>query len=193
MTASSHEITRLLDEWNNGDKSAFDELIQLVYAELRQMAHRFMNREKPGHTLQTTALINEVYLKLMGQQSKNIQTKAHFFGVAAHAMRNILVDYARSKKARKHGGGEKKISLDEALTISNERAAEIVALDAALNELFKIEPRKCRVVELRYFGGLSVEETARVLSTSTSTVTRDWSMAKAWLHRELNKNLANPE
>lgn len=187
MPATSHEVTQLLIEWGNGDPAALDRLMPLVYGELRQLARRYMSRQNPGHTLQTTALINEAYLKLIGQQDKHFQNRAHFFGVAAQAMRHILVDYARSKRYAKRGGDAPKVSLDEALTVSAERAAEVVALDDALKELAAIDPRKSQVVELRFFGGLSVEETAEVLKVSAVTVMRDWSMAKAWLHRELSK------
>jgi len=191
MPATSHEVTQLLIEWGNGDQAALDKLMPLVHGELRQMARRYMSRQNPGHTLQTTALINEAYLRMVGGQEKHFQNRAHFFGVAAQAMRHILVDYARSKNYAKRGGNAPKVSLDEALTVSEERAAELVALDDALQELANVDPRKCRVVELRYFGGLSVEETAEVLKVSTITVMRDWSMAKAWLHRELSNSQAD--
>lgn len=187
MTFSTHEVTRWLVDWSNGDQGALDKLMPLVYAELRQIAKRYMARQNPGHTLQTTALINEVFLKLVVQEEKSWQNRSHFFGVAAQAMRHILVDYARSKHYAKRGGGIRQVSLDEALTVSDERAAELVALDEALGELAKVDPRKCKVVELRYFGGLTVEETAEVLNVSAITIMRDWSMAKAWLHRELSQ------
>ena len=187
-TPSTHEVTQLLIDWSNGDQAAVDKLMPLVYGELRQMARRYMARQNPGHTLQTTALINEAYLKLIGNQEKNWQNRSHFFAVAAQAMRHILVDYARSRQYAKHGGGAPEVSLDEALTVSQERAGELVALDDALSELAKIDERKSKIVELRFFGGLSVEETAEVLKVSPVTVMRDWSMAKAWLHRELNKS-----
>ena len=188
MATTSHEVTQLLADWSNGDQLALDQLMRLVEGELRQMAHRYMARQNPGHTLQTTALINEAFVKLIGQPDKHFNNREHFFGVAASAMRHILVDYARSKQYGKRGGGAPKVSLDEALTVSEERAAELVALDDALKELAKVDERKCRVVELRYFGGLSVEETAEVLKVSAITVMRDWSMAKSWLHRELSNN-----
>ena len=188
MATTSHEVTKLLADWSNGDQLALDQLMRLVEGELRQMAHRYMARQNPGHTLQTTALINEAFVKLIGQPDKHFNNREHFFGVAASAMRHILVDYARSKQYGKRGGGAPKVSLDEALTVSEERAAELVALDDALKELAKVDERKCRVVELRYFGGLSVEETAEVLKVSAITVMRDWSMAKSWLHRELSNN-----
>jgi RNA polymerase sigma factor (TIGR02999 family) len=186
MESSTQEVTGLLIDWSKGDQAAFERLLPLVYGELRQMARRYMARQQPGHTLQTTALIHEAYLKLVDQKEKQWQNRAHFFGVAAQAMRHILVDYARSKQAERHGGGAQAVALDEALTVSQERAAELVALDDALQELAKVDPRKCQVVELRFFGGLSVEETAAVLKISEITVQRDWSMAKAWLHRALS-------
>ncbi|MDX2032978.1 MAG: sigma-70 family RNA polymerase sigma factor [Blastocatellia bacterium] len=191
MSSTPDEVTQLLVDWGNGDQAALDRLMPLVQAELRRMAHRYMIRQNPGHTLQTTALINEAFLKLVGQQEKHFQNRAHFFGVAAQAMRSILVDYARAKQYEKRGGGAPKVALDEALTVSAERAAEVVALDDALRELAKIDARKCRVVELRYFGGLSVEETADALKISAITVMRDWSMAKSWLYRELSKGEKN--
>ena len=191
MSSTSHEVTQLLIDWGNGDQAALDRLMPLVQAELRRMARRYMSRQNPGHTLQTTALINEAFLKLVGSHDKHFQNRAHFFGVAAQAMRHILVDYARAKQVEKRGGGAQQVSLDEALTVSAERAAELVALDDALKELANIDSRKSRVVELRYFGGLSVEETAEVLNVSAVTVMRDWSLAKAWLHRELSKGGEN--
>lgn len=186
MATTSHEVTKLLADWSNGDQLALEQLMRLVEGELRQMAHRYMARQNPGHTLQTTALINEAFIKLVGQPDKHFQNREHFFGVAASAMRHILVDYARSKQYGKRGGGAPMVSLDEALTVSEERAAELVALDDALKELANFDARKAQVVELRFFGGLSVEETAKALNTSQITVIRDWSFAKSWLHRELN-------
>jgi RNA polymerase sigma-70 factor, ECF subfamily len=188
MPVTSHEVTQWLHEWSNGDQAALDRLLPVVYDELRQMAHRYMARQNPGHTLQTAALINEAFLKLVGQPDKHFENRAHFFGVAAQAMRSILVDFARAKQFAKRGGGAHAVALDEALTVSAERAAELVALDDALQELAIVDARKCRVVELRYFGGLSVAETAQVLQLAEITVMRDWSMAKAWLHRELSKD-----
>lgn len=188
MPVTTHEVTQWLHEWSEGDPAALDRLLPVVYGELRQMAHRYMARQNPGHTLQTAALINEAFLKLVGQPDKQFANRAHFFGVAAQAMRSILVDYARAKQFAKRGGGIHPVALDEALTVSAERAAELVALDDALQELAKVDARKCRVVELRYFGGLSVAETAQVLQLAEITVMRDWSMAKAWLHRELSNS-----
>ena len=192
MEPSPQEVTQLLADWEQGDQAALDKLLPLVYNELHQMAKRYMSRQTPDHTLQTTALLNEAYLKLVGQPAKHWQNRAHFFGVAAQAMRHILVDYARSHQYAKRGGGATIIELDEALVVSQERAAELVALDDALQELAKVDPRKSQVVELRYFGGLSVEETAAVLKISPVTVMRDWSMAKAWLHRELSTLPSEP-
>lgn len=186
-TPPPNEVTQLLRKWSQGDQAAPEKLMPLVYAELRRMAHRYMAIQNPGHTLQTTALIHEAYLRLVNQtEKKQWENRSHFFAVAAQAMRHILVDYARSKQAGKHGGGAKELSLDEALTVSQERAAELVALDDALAELARIDQRKSQIVELRFFGGLSVEETAEVLKVSPITVMRDWSLAKAWLHRELS-------
>jgi RNA polymerase sigma factor (TIGR02999 family) len=187
ITPPPNEVTQLLREWSQGDQAAPEKLMPLVYAELRRMAHGYMAGQNRGHTLQTTALIHEAYLRLVDQSEKQWKNRSHFFAVAAQAMRHILVDFARSKQAKKHGGGARQVSLDEALTVSGEREAELVALDDALKELSRVDPRKCHVVELRYFGGLSVEETAEVLDVSAITVMRDWSMAKAWLYRELSK------
>ena len=188
MTASQHQISQLLSRYGNGDQQALNQLMPLIYDELRRMAKRYMRGQPAGHTLQTTALIHEAYLKLANREDHEWQNRAHFFGVAAHAMRNILVDYARARQADKRGGEARAVSLDEAAMVSGDRAAEVVALDDALNTLAKLAPRQSRVVELRYFGGLSVEETAAVLKISAETVTRDWRMAKAWLLRELQRS-----
>ncbi len=185
MATTSQEVTRLLIAWSNGDREALDKLMPLVYDELRQMAKRYMNNQPPGHTLQTTALIHEAFLKLVNQPEKRFQNRAHFFGVAAQAMRHILVDYARSRQYAKRGGGNRPVSLDQAMVVSTERAAELIALDDALRALAKLDPRKCQVVEMRHFGGLSVAETAEALKVSPDTVMRDWQFAKTWLLREL--------
>ncbi len=187
MPSAAQEVSQLLRAWSSGDPSAFDQLMPLVYDELRQMAQRYMRRQQPGHTLQTTALIHEAYLKLVEQQETPWQNRAHFFGVAAKAMRHILVDYARTKHAAKRGGEMLLVSLDEAATVSDERAAEVVALDEALEALAALDRRKCQVVEMRYFGGLTVEETATVLQVSPETVARDWRLARAWLLHELSQ------
>lgn len=186
MESSSDAVSQLLQRWSDGDKGALDRLMPLVYAELRRMARRYMWQQPSGHTLQTTALIHEAYLRLVGHSEKRWESRAHFFGVAAQAMRHILVDYARARHAGKRGGEARVVSLDEAAIVSEERAAELVSLDDALKELGRLSPRQSQVVELRYFGGLSVTETAEVLKVSSDTVTRDWNHAKAWLHRELN-------
>jgi RNA polymerase sigma-70 factor (ECF subfamily) len=181
-----NEVTRLLEAWNNGRQEALDELMPLVYQELRRMARQYMNSQPSGHTLQTTALIHEAYLKLADNCGKNWQNRAHFFAVAAQAMRHILVDHARSHKADKRGGETQFVSLEDVAVISTERAAEVVALDEALQNLSDLDERKARIVELRYFGGLSVEETAEVLKISRNTVIRGWNFAKMWLLRELS-------
>ncbi len=186
MTPAPIEVSQLLHAWSNGDQTARDKLLPLVYGELRQMARRYMEGQRPGHTLQTTALIHEAYLRLVEQPVVQWQNRAHFFGVAAKAMRHILVDYARTKHAAKRGGELQQVSLDEAATVSTERTAELVALDDALQHLGAFDPRKSQVVEMRYFGGLTVEETAEVLHVSPETVARDWRLARTWLLRELS-------
>jgi RNA polymerase sigma factor (TIGR02999 family) len=190
MSPSPQQISQLLVACSNGDQAALDQLMPLVYGELRKMARRYMRGQPAGHTLQTTALIHEAYLKLVGQQKKPWRNRAHFFGVAAQAMRHILVDYARSRQAAKRGGEALRVSLDETALVTQDRAAELVALDDALNDLAEVAPRQSRVVELRYFGGLSVEETAEVLKVSPETILRDWRMAKAWLLRQLQRGTA---
>jgi RNA polymerase sigma-70 factor, ECF subfamily len=181
------EVTQLLIAWSNGEEEALEKLVPLIYDELRRIARRYMKREPAGHTLQTTALVNEAYLRLIEQKGVKWQNRAHFFAISAQLMRRILVSMARARHADKRGGEARQVSLDEALVISEERAAELVALDEAMNELAALDPRRSRVVELRYFGGLSVEETAEVLNISPETVMRDWKRAKAWLYTELNR------
>ena len=183
--APTHDVTQLLHEWGQGDQAALDRLMPLVYQELRRIAKRNMARERPGHTLQTTALVNEVYLRLVGERKVSWQDRAHFFAICARTMRRILVDFARSRHYQKRGGGEEPISLEESLVISGKPGADILALDDALNGLATLDTRKSQVIELRFFGGLSVEETAEALKISPETVMRDWKMAKAWLYREL--------
>ena len=179
------EITRLLVAWCEGDQTVLDKLMPLVERELHRIASRYMGRERPGHTLQTTALVNEAYLRLVGQKNVRWQNRAHFFAIAAQSMRRILMNYARDQHRDKRGAGAIQVSLSEACVISAERSAELVALDEALERLALIDERKSRVVELRYFGGLSVAETAEVLGVSEVTVNRDWKLAKAWLSREV--------
>lgn len=180
------EVTQLLVDWGNGNQAALDRLMPVVYTELRQLAHRYMRRERPGHTMQTTALIHEAYLRLVDQNQVRWQHQAHFFGIAARLMRQILIEHARSRTRAKRGGGVGTISLDEAAIVSQARATELLALDDALERLATIDPRKSQVVELRFFGGLSVEEAAQVLNIAPNTVLRDWRMAKAWLRREIS-------
>ena len=181
----AHQVTELLVRWREGDRRALDELMPLVYEELRRLAAHYMRGERPGHTLQTSALVNEAYLRLVGHEEIEWQGRAHFFAIAAQAMRRILVDHARRRGGQKRGGGAHKVALDEALIISADRAAEVVALDDALARLAEVDPRKSRAVELRFFGGLSVEETAEVLNVSPGTVMREWTFTKAWLKREI--------
>lgn len=183
MAPSPEQVTQLLVAWSGGDQAARDELMPLVYEELRRLAHQCMSRERPGHTLQTSALLNEAYLRLVDQKSINWQDRAHFFGIAARLMRQILVDYARKRRYAKRGGDARRVPLDEALIVSEERAADVVALDDALKSLAEVDPRQSQIVELRFFGGLSIEETAEVLAVSPGTVMRDWTLAKAWLRR----------
>jgi len=186
-TLSSRELTQLLVDWGNGDKAALDQLMPLVYGELRRLAHHYMRGERPGHTLQTTALINEAYLRLIDYRKMQWQDRAHFFAVAAQVMRRILVDSARSRHEEKRGGGVQELSLDEAAVVSQKKSAEVVAVDDALKDLSALDPRKSQIVELRYFGGLNIEETAEVLGISPTTVQREWRSAKAWLHKAVRK------
>ena len=185
--AQTHEVTALLVNWSNGDRAALDKLVPLVDKELRRLAHRYMSRERAGHTLQTTALVNEAFVRLVNRQNVQWQNRAHFFGIAAQLMRTILVDHARSHACAKRGGGAPQIQLDETLVVSQQKAAEVIALDHALRELELIDPQQSRIVELRFFGGLTVEEAAEVLHVSPATIKREWSTAKAWLYRELAK------
>ena len=185
-TTPSNEVTQLLAAWSHGDRSALDKLLPLVEDELHRLAHRYMSHERGNHTLQTTALVNEAYLKLIDQKVE-WHNRAHFFGISAQIMRRILIDHARQHLGAQRGGG-KTISLDDVAVVSDERAAELVALDDALTSLAKVDERKSRVVELRYFGGLSVDEIAEVLGLSSDTITRDWRRAKAFLRRELSQD-----
>ena len=180
-----HDVTQLLIKWSNGDKAALDELMPLIQEELRRLAHHYMSRERPGHTLQTTALVNEAYLRLVNRKDVHWQNRTHFFAIAATLMRSILVDHARSHAYAKRGGGAHKTELDEAMVVSKERAAEVVALDDALKQLENLDLKQSRIVELRFFGGLTIEETAEVLHLSPATIKREWSTAKAWLYHEL--------
>lgn len=185
-TALPHEVTQLLLDLSNGNQEAFDRLVPLVDRELHRLAHHYMRRENAGHTLQTSALVNEAYLKLIDQKHVHWKNRAHFFALSAQLMRRILVDHARERKYAKRGGGAQRVSFDEALVVSPQKGPDLIALDEALSKLTSIDPRKGKVVELRFFGGLSVDETAEALAISPATVNREWSMAKAWLYNSLN-------
>src|SRR5262245_6133151 len=184
---SSHEVTNLLRAWCEGDQASLEKLTPLVYGELRRLAQKYMRGERPDHTLQATALVHEAYVRLMGASQTSWQNRAHFFAVSAQVMRHILVDFARARRNLKRGGDEKRISLDETLVIAEKQHPDLVALDDALVSLAMVDSRKSRVVELRFFGGLSIEETAEVLKVSPDTVMRDWRLSKLWLLREMNK------
>jgi RNA polymerase sigma-70 factor, ECF subfamily len=188
-SASPQTVTQLLANWSQGDAAALVELTPLIYEDLRHLAQRYMNGERPDHTLQTTALVNEAYLRLADQAKPNWQNRAHFFAMAARAMRQILVNYAKSYRSQKRGGGALKIELDEAALVSPEQSQEIIELHEALQRLAALDSRKAEVVEQKYFGGLSYDEIAEVLKVSQATVRRDWEFARAWLYKELH----NPE
>jgi RNA polymerase sigma factor (TIGR02999 family) len=177
----------LLLDWREGDQEALNRLIPLVHQELKRLARHYMRRERAGHTLQTSALVNEAYIQLIDYKRVQWKDRSHFLAVAAQVMRRILIDYARSRQSLKRGAGARKVSLDEAATLADERAAEMIALDEALTSLAKLDPRKSRIVELRYFGGLEIEETAQVIGISPATVKREWNSARLWLHREINR------
>ncbi len=184
--ASSNEVTQLLIDWSNGNRDALDKLIPLVYAELRRLAHGFLRRQPAGHSLQTTALINEAFIRLIDQKQIGWQNRAHFFGIAAQTMRNILVDNARRKRAQKRGGGESTVVFNEAIGVVNDqKGLDLVALDEALNRLSDRDSTLSRLVELKFFGGLTIPETAEVLDISPATVKRGWLTAKIWLRREI--------
>ena len=185
--SANREVTQLLIDWSNGDREALDAMMPLVYAELRRIAAAYLRRERTDHTLQPTALVHEAYLRLTGQNQVRWQNRAHFFGVAAQMMRRVLVDHARANCRAKRGGSAQKLPFDETMNLYERQDEQIVELDDALARLREIDSRKVDVVELRYFGGMSVEETAEVLGVSANTVMRDWNMAKAWLYQELKK------
>jgi RNA polymerase sigma-70 factor, ECF subfamily len=180
-------VTQLLQAWAEGDETALHELVPLVEAELRRLARTFMARERAGHTLQTTALVNEAFLRLADAQSVRWQDRAHFFGIAARLMRRVLVDHARARKVQKRGGGAERVSVEENLLVSREPEVDVLALDHALSALAEVDARKARVIEMRFFGGMTVDETAEALRVSTDTVKRDWRLAKLWLLRELQE------
>ena len=186
MAASSpNQITHLLLAWSEGEEAARERLVPLVYEELHRLAHRHMRRERPGHTLQTSALVNEAYLRLVGAKEVRWQNRAHFFAVSARLMRRILVDFARAKHDLKRGGGAVQVSLVEALAVSAEPSADLLALDESLSRLAELHPRQAEIVEMRYFGGLNEEEVAEVLKVSLRTVQQDWRLARLWLYRDL--------
>ena len=189
-SSPAHEISQLLAEWSGGNQAALDQLYPMVYEELRRMAHAYLRDERKNHTLQTTALIHEAYLRLVDQKNVHWANRSHFFGISAQIMRRILIDHARRYQYAKRGGGAQRISLDEGAVVAKQRARELLRLDEALNSLAEIDPRRSRVVELRYFGGLDNEEIAGVLKISKNTVIRDWTMARAWLYKELSEGAA---
>jgi RNA polymerase sigma-70 factor, ECF subfamily len=186
--SDTQEVTELLQKWSNGDAEALEALTPVIYSELHRIAKRYMSREREGHTLQTTALVNEAYMRLIDWKTAKWENRAHFFGVSAQLMRRILVDFARKRPKISHDESAKKVSLEEAFTVTTEKTADLVALDEALYELAKFDERKARIVELKFFGGLSVEETAEVIKIAPITVMREWQKAKAWLYRELSAN-----
>jgi len=186
---SSHPVTELLVRWREGDRQALDALMPLVYTELRRLAHYYLQRERSDHTLQSTALVHEAYMRLAGQNPPQWQNRAHFFGIAAHVMRQILVEYARAHGAAKRGGASVcKLTLDEALEVQQKIDVDVIALDGALDRLSQMDPQQARIVELRFFAGLTIEDTSEVMGVSPATVKRDWTSARAWLHREIARS-----
>ena len=191
METGTQQVTQLLMDWSNGNRDALERLTPLVYGELKRLAARYLRRERPGHTLQSTALVHEAFLRLIDQRNVRWQNRAHFFGVAAQMIRRILVDHARARQTAKRGADAPKLSLDEAIALPEKREVDIISLDDALEALTKIDPQQARIVELRFFTGLTVDETAEVLGISPATVKRDWVTAKAWLYRDLSRVPAN--
>jgi len=183
---TTQAVTRLLLQWTDGDANALDQLLPLVYDELRRLAQSYLRKENVGHTLQSTALVHEAYLRLIDQRNVSWQNRSHFFGIAAQMMRRVLVDHARAHNAAKRGSGGIKVTLEEGLVAAEQRDVNVIALDGALNKLAEIDPQQSRIVELRFFAGLSIEDTAEVLKISPATVKRDWAMAKAWLYGEIS-------
>jgi RNA polymerase sigma-70 factor, ECF subfamily len=188
MSDTAPNVTEILAAFRSGDRDALEHLVPLVYAELRKIAARYLRGERPGHTLQPTALVNEAYVKLVDREAASWENRAHFLGCAATIMRNILVDHARARRASKRGGGRTNITLDDSVAITDERAVDVVALDEALVGLAKLNADQARVVELRYFGGLSIEETAETMGLSSATVRRHWTVARLWLRREIQRD-----
>jgi len=191
MESTGHDVTQLLQSWSHGNREALADLLPLVYDELRRLAASYMRFEAPGHTLQATALVHEAYMKLIQQRDVSWQSRAHFFGIAAQMIRRILVDHIRATRAQKRGAGFAALCLDEALGVTEKKNWEIIALDDALKTLANVDPQQARIVELRFFAGLSIEETASIVGVSPATVKRDWVTAKAWLFRELSRNPAS--
>jgi RNA polymerase sigma factor (TIGR02999 family) len=183
--AGNGDVTRLLADWSNGDRRALDELLPLVYEELRHLANAYLRRERDGHTLQSTALVHEAFLRLVNQRDVHWRGRAHFFGIAAQMIRRILVDHARAQRAAKRGAGAVRLELDDAIAVAHQRDLDLIALDDALGRLAMLDARQSRIVELRFFAGLSVEDTAEVMAISTATVKREWASARAWLFREV--------
>jgi RNA polymerase sigma factor (TIGR02999 family) len=184
-STGNNDVTRLLADWSNGDRQALDELLPLVYEELRHLANAYLRREREGHTLQSTALVHEAFLRLVNQRDVHWRGRAHFFGIAAQMIRRILVDHARAQRAAKRGAGAVRLELDDAIAVAHQRDLDLIALDDALGRLAMLDERQSRIVELRFFAGLSVEDTAEVMGISTSTVKREWASARAWLFREV--------
>jgi len=187
---SSDQVTQLLVRWRGGDHEALDALMPIVYADLRRMARQYLQRERSDHTLQSTALVHEAYVRLIGQKLPQWQNRAHFFGVAARLMRQILVEYARSHQAAKRGGSACKVTLDEGLMLPQKSEVDVVLLDDALQDLARLDPQQSRIVELRFFAGLSIDDTSEVLGISPATVTRDWTTARVWLYREISRRVS---
>ncbi|HQR35264.1 MAG TPA: sigma-70 family RNA polymerase sigma factor [Blastocatellia bacterium] len=191
LPPTSPDVTQLLRNWQGGDQAARDQLLGIVYDELRRQAARYLRRERPDHTLQPTALVHEAYLQLIDQSRVSWENRAHFFGAAARLMRRVLVDHARAHQAEKRGSGEEKLALDEAIAVPESKDLNILALNDALEELARLDEQQSRIVELRYFGGLSIEETATITGVSPATVKREWAMAKVWLHNQIKRTSAN--
>lgn len=191
VQGSSNQVTQLLDRWRGGEREALDALIPLVYNELHRLAHFYLQGERAGHTLQSTALVHEAYVRMLGQDLPEFQNRAHFFGVAAQIMRQILVDYARGHRAGKRGGGACLLTLDDAVALPHQPEIDLLALDHALNKLAAMDPQQSRIVELRFFAGLSIEDTSAVLEVSPATVKRSWTSARAWLYREMAGEVAS--
>jgi RNA polymerase sigma factor (TIGR02999 family) len=186
----THDVTVLLEKWSGGDQKALDELMPLVYGELRRLAASHFRREKPGHTLQSTAVVHEAFMRLVNQRDVRWQNRAHFYGIAAQMIRRILLDYARSRQAGKRGAGAVKLQLDDALGVPEQKSLDILALNDALDRLSEMDERQSRIVELRYFSGLSIEETGEVMQLSPATIKREWNSARAWLFREMSRSAA---